>query len=170
MPELRVTEPRRQRVGGPHRTRNEQRARVPSSPRPSPPSGSRRRHRTRPDCSGGRSRREIRTCHHALVRRRGRTKDLASKAVREALKHMVSRRPGASLTADSLLSVAATMWLDEYRADAEWLPECLEPQQPLLDSVPHAGRVRVGHLPHVPQDRGDPVGRCRPERPADRRQ
>lgn len=53
------------------------------------------------------------------VRRRGRSRDLARKAVRDALKAMVSRQPGASLTAETLFSVAAAEWLDQYRVDAE---------------------------------------------------
>jgi integrase len=53
------------------------------------------------------------------VRRRGRTKDLARNAVRDALKIIVARRPGASLTAESLFSAAAGEWLDQFRTDAE---------------------------------------------------
>lgn len=53
------------------------------------------------------------------VRRCGRTKELARKAVRDALKDLASREPGASLTRETLFSIAAEMWLDEYRADAE---------------------------------------------------
>jgi integrase len=53
------------------------------------------------------------------VRRRGRTKELARQAVRDALKVLVSRAPGASLTANTMFSVAAKAWLDQYRKDAE---------------------------------------------------
>lgn len=53
------------------------------------------------------------------VRRRGRTKESARKAVRDALKSIMVSRPGATLTADTLFSVAATEWLDQYRVDAE---------------------------------------------------
>jgi integrase len=53
------------------------------------------------------------------VRRRAATKDNARKAVRDAIKDLVSQAPGAQLTAHSRFSEAAEQWLSQYRADAE---------------------------------------------------
>lgn len=53
------------------------------------------------------------------IRRRARSKDLAREAIRDAIKEAVSRTPGAELTAESLFSTAAELWLDGYRRDAE---------------------------------------------------
>lgn len=53
------------------------------------------------------------------IRRRGRTKDLAKQAVRDAIKDAVAKTPGALLTSSSSFREAATLWLAEYRKDAE---------------------------------------------------
>ncbi|MER5393872.1 site-specific integrase [Saccharopolyspora sp. NPDC002686] len=54
------------------------------------------------------------------VRRRGRTKELAKKAVRDAVKDLVpAGAAGAELTARSYFSEAAELWLAEFRKDAE---------------------------------------------------
>jgi integrase len=53
------------------------------------------------------------------VRRRGRTKDLARTAVREAIKNLVSQAPGALVTPATKFGEVAQMWLSEYRKDAE---------------------------------------------------
>jgi integrase len=56
---------------------------------------------------------------YADVRRRASTKEKAKQAVRDAMKDLVPRAPGAQLTGHSRFSEAAEQWLAQYRADAE---------------------------------------------------
>lgn len=56
---------------------------------------------------------------YADVRRRGRTKELAKQAVRDAVQELVSQSPGAQLAPTTRFREAAEMWLERYRADAE---------------------------------------------------
>lgn len=56
---------------------------------------------------------------YADVRRRGRTKELARQAVRDAIKDLVPVSDGIGLTATSLFADAAQAWLDQFRKDAE---------------------------------------------------
>lgn len=54
------------------------------------------------------------------VRRRGRTKELAKQAVRDAIKNLApSAAAGAQVTAMSLVDEVAQLWLAQFRADAE---------------------------------------------------
>lgn len=53
------------------------------------------------------------------LRRRGRTKELAKQAVRDALKDLVPSSPGATLTTAHRFGDAAEAWLAGFRADAE---------------------------------------------------
>jgi integrase len=53
------------------------------------------------------------------VRRRGRTRDLARRAVQAALKEIVVRAPGSLVTPETRFSEVACLWLDQYRLDAE---------------------------------------------------
>ncbi|MCA1226146.1 site-specific integrase [Saccharopolyspora sp. 6M] len=53
------------------------------------------------------------------VRRRGKTKELAKQAVRDAVKDLVPSSPGAGLTVSSYFGEAADAWFAEFRADAE---------------------------------------------------
>lgn len=56
---------------------------------------------------------------YADVRRRGRTKELAKQAVRDAVKDLVPAPAGADLAATSLFEEAAEAWFDQFRRDAE---------------------------------------------------
>ncbi|WP_238935642.1 tyrosine-type recombinase/integrase [Saccharopolyspora spinosa] len=57
---------------------------------------------------------------YADVRRRGRTKELAKQAVRDAIKDLApSSSAGAALTAASSFGDAADLWLAQFQADAE---------------------------------------------------
>lgn len=53
------------------------------------------------------------------IRRRGRTKELARQAVRDAIKDIVAATPGAEITANTRFDRAARLWLEQYRVDAE---------------------------------------------------
>jgi integrase len=53
------------------------------------------------------------------VRRRRRNAELAKNAVREAIKSMAPRKPGAEISVHTKFRVAAETWLAEYREDAK---------------------------------------------------
>ncbi|MCU1685338.1 MAG: site-specific tyrosine recombinase XerC [Amycolatopsis sp.] len=53
------------------------------------------------------------------IRRRAKTKEAAKEKIRNAIKGLVMRSPGAGLTPYSLFKEVAAAWLAEYRADAE---------------------------------------------------
>ncbi|QUG99583.1 site-specific integrase [Saccharopolyspora erythraea] len=57
---------------------------------------------------------------YADVRRRGKTKELAKQAVRDAIKDLrLSTFAGAEVTATSLFDDVAQLWLKQFRQDAE---------------------------------------------------
>ena len=56
---------------------------------------------------------------YADVRRRAKTKEKAKSLVRDAVRDLAARTPGAGLSSSALFRDVAQQWLAQYRKDAE---------------------------------------------------
>lgn len=80
------------------------------------------------------------------VRRRGKSKEKARQAVRDALKDLAPSTPGADLTAHSYFREAAELWLQQFRMDAENGIYSLSSVDTYSDTYRNHVKRRLGNL------------------------